>query len=288
MQTVKRSILVLALVLFFVKPILAHKEWVHQYLVKEAYWYLENKIGLQIPDLKNHIGLDVLGPTESLSPYIATGAWREYTEDIVYRYGGWGNGWSPSCTHFWSADGGFNAGVGLSDYIHTDLGRYYWSFNINEKDYHIDTLVEKQVGRSMFLYSGFGSSEILYFGVGCNFNNKYSTALKTEIFPARGNAEGGIGIKILAGVGLRFSILFYDELLKKSWFPLDNVSFEYSYGFNNKNNSNVNKYQLTTGSDKIRMDGFNFLWAIGIATVIQKNKTPLLLPSIKIGLIYNF
>lgn len=156
------------------------------------------------------------------------------------------------------------------------------------KDFPLDTLVEKQVQGNMFLFTGLGSSEILYLGLGYNFNNIYSAALTPQIFPAQANAEGGIGIKPLAGLGLRFSMLFFDELLKRSWFPMDNLSFEYCYGFNTKNEPNVNKFQWTIGSDKIRKSGINFLWAIGVATVAQKNKTPLLIPSIKIGLINNF
>ncbi|MFA6980098.1 MAG: hypothetical protein WC209_12340 [Ignavibacteriaceae bacterium] len=157
-----------------------------------------------------------------------------------------------------------------------------------KKDFPPDTLVERQVKGNMFLFAGLGSSEILYLGLGYNFNNKYRAALTPQIFPAQANTEGGLGIKPLAGLGLRFSMLFCEELLKRSWFPLDNLSFEYCYGFNTKNESNVNKFQLTVGSDKIRKSRINFLWAIGLATVAQKNKTPLLIPSIKIGLINNF
>lgn len=156
------------------------------------------------------------------------------------------------------------------------------------KNWTTDTLTEKQVGGNMFLFTGLGSSEILYLGLGYNFNNKYSAAVTPQIFPAQANTEGGFGIKPLTGVGLRFSMLFFNELLKKSWFPLDNLSFEYCYGFNTKHEPNVNKFQLTVGSNKIRKSGINFLWAIGLATVAQKNKTPLLIPSLNIGLINNF
>lgn len=90
----------------------AHKEWVHQYTVKEAYRFLESKVGGPILDLKNHIGVDFYGYGDDNDPwatgYIGVGAWREDREDIVWGYGDIFDGWDPSSTHFWNADNGDN------------------------------------------------------------------------------------------------------------------------------------------------------------------------------------
>ncbi len=90
----------------------AHKEWVHQYLAKESYGFLEYKIGVIYPDLRDHIGLNFDGRGSDnepwLYPYVAAGAWREDLEDPVYGYGGWFNGWTPTVTHFWRADDGLD------------------------------------------------------------------------------------------------------------------------------------------------------------------------------------
>lgn len=44
------------IIILFTGTLLAHKEWVHQYIVREVYRYLELKLGMTYPDFKNHIG----------------------------------------------------------------------------------------------------------------------------------------------------------------------------------------------------------------------------------------
>ncbi|TGE16959.1 hypothetical protein [Hymenobacter elongatus] len=89
-------------------PAFAHKEWVHQYMVKQSYLYLEQQIGA-IPALRNAIGLNYHGKGNDAQPFntsypIGIGAWREDTEDPVYGYRLGVNSSTPSITHFWDAD----------------------------------------------------------------------------------------------------------------------------------------------------------------------------------------
>lgn len=93
----------------FIQNSFSHKEWVHQYICKEAYNFLENEFS-EISEIKDYLGLNYFGsggddPWES-SNSIVIGSWREDLEDIMWEYGGWFNGWTPSCVHFWKADNG--------------------------------------------------------------------------------------------------------------------------------------------------------------------------------------
>jgi tetratricopeptide (TPR) repeat protein len=98
------------LLLSLIKTSEAHKEWVHQYVAQEAYTFLKNMLGYEIPDLKDHIGFGFYGYGDDDDPwatgYVGVGAWREDREDIVWLHGGAFDGWDPSCTHFWNADNG--------------------------------------------------------------------------------------------------------------------------------------------------------------------------------------
>lgn len=99
------------------RPVQAHKEWVHQYLVSQAYLYLEQQIG-SVPELRSAIapGNGIIGAGNNGYPFnsnnpISNGAWREDLEDVVYGYTGGisegvDGGFTPSITHFWKADNG--------------------------------------------------------------------------------------------------------------------------------------------------------------------------------------
>ena len=113
----KKSIF--AFLLFFAfsaKNTYAHKEWVHQYMVKQSYLFLESKIGT-IPILRSAVGLNYVGQGDDIlsansGASIGTGAWREDIDDIVYGYKTSNifppdvNDYTPSITHFWKADKG--------------------------------------------------------------------------------------------------------------------------------------------------------------------------------------
>ncbi|TGE25958.1 T9SS type A sorting domain-containing protein [Hymenobacter aquaticus] len=92
----------------FQTPAVAHKEWVHQYMVKQSYLYLEQQIGA-IPALRDAIGLNYHGKGNDAQPFnnsypIGVGAWREDSEDPIYHYDLGHGGFTPSITHFWDAD----------------------------------------------------------------------------------------------------------------------------------------------------------------------------------------
>jgi len=92
--------------------LLAHKQHVHQYTVKEAYQLLRQVVGGDVPRLHDHIG-DLTpfyaGDSAWQRPYVTTGAWREDEEDVVFGYSNISIGRNyvlVSITHFWDADDG--------------------------------------------------------------------------------------------------------------------------------------------------------------------------------------
>ncbi len=96
----------------------AHKEWVHQYQVKQAYLLLQNQMGQAIPQMSQFVGLNVNGPGELRwrTRSIVGGAWREDLEDVVWGIGSAPPpeipcGLDPSSTHFWDADAGENSTI---------------------------------------------------------------------------------------------------------------------------------------------------------------------------------
>lgn len=145
----------------------------------------------------------------------------------------------------------------------------------------LETVPEKQ---EFFIYTGIGFPDFVYFGIGKTIFNNYSLSVIADVFPLSSNGEG---IRASQGIGIKISRLFYNNLLGRSFFPIDNVSLEYSYGLN-YGNTNIGNYKISLGSDKIDRTGINFSWAIGIALITENNKTPLVAPNFKMGLIYNF
>jgi len=162
-------------------------------------------------------------------------------------------------------------------------------------DYRTDCFISREAKQcsdssyhEFFFYAGMGIADIVYLGVGKNISENYRIAIKTDLFPLRGTGEG---IRIASGLGIKFSKLFYQNLLSKSIFPIDNVSLEYSYGFTFPGYNTlkyIGKYEFNFGSEKINEIGINFCWAIGAAVIDEQHKKSQVLPNFKGGLIYNF
>jgi len=95
----------------------SHKEWVHQYQVKQAYLLLKNQLGGDIPQMSQFVGMDVSGPGNASwrTRSIVAGAWREDIDDVVWHVGECNGCVPPPCgfiassTHFWDADAGDNS-----------------------------------------------------------------------------------------------------------------------------------------------------------------------------------
>ncbi|MBK9247675.1 MAG: hypothetical protein IPM69_06065 [Ignavibacteria bacterium] len=97
-------------------PCFAHEPWVHQYIVQEAYRYLEKQVGA-IPVLRHYAGIDFYGtnqpywgPGDVPRPWelelgIPVGVWREDVYDPIWRF----SGGYTTISHFWSADNGDDA-----------------------------------------------------------------------------------------------------------------------------------------------------------------------------------
>lgn len=94
----------------------AHKEWVHQYIVNQAYLLLENSVP-NISSFYNSYFRDTHGnfyplgqPSHHSVTMVAGGAWEEDSYDIVYGHCGFAPPPFDPCpysstTHFWNPDG---------------------------------------------------------------------------------------------------------------------------------------------------------------------------------------
>jgi hypothetical protein len=178
----KKLLFIWLLLLSAIMPSHAHKEWVHQYMVQQAYLFMENQIG-PVPLIKNSVGLNSSnGPFRGAGqayfldfPQIAGGAWREDVDDWVYGYTtNPNNGNTPSITHFWTADGGDDVRTvnnGFTYYANAwEKARVYlfcrdrngshdvtvpWNNGNGFKKYHITytSLIEFYKGNFRFNYS---------------------------------------------------------------------------------------------------------------------------------------
>ena len=113
----------LFIILFFsftCKSVNAHKQHVHQYITKEAYFQLRDFLGYDIPEMLAHLDNGSVGDSWTNGTLLA-GVWLEDEYDAVYQYDN--NdiaSWIPdairnafkidktyvSITHFWDADRG--------------------------------------------------------------------------------------------------------------------------------------------------------------------------------------
>lgn len=115
-----RKILIFIVFLYGTQNVFAHKEWVHQYILKEAYRFLNIKLGKPIPAMYRQIrqynngtlnSNDIAqfqGKPAEHSPSATIGIFREDNFDAVYGYAG---GFPPgkvSITHFLVPDNGLH------------------------------------------------------------------------------------------------------------------------------------------------------------------------------------
>ncbi len=92
-----KILLVLICSIFFSKSY-AHKEWVHQYIVQQAYNLLVNQYSFDLPEIAAHLGETGPGEGPWREGSILAGAWREDLEDFIGNSGSWGG------NHHWDAD----------------------------------------------------------------------------------------------------------------------------------------------------------------------------------------
>ncbi|MEY4875342.1 MAG: hypothetical protein RL708_491, partial [Bacteroidota bacterium] len=133
----KKIFISFALLICIYSNCFAHKEWVHQYMVQEAYKMLQNQVGINTNIFEptqfgiNSSGANFYGdgnfqnddPWITTQP-IVTGAWWEDNQDIVWGYKTflvYPTSGDASVCHFWMADNG--------DYQQTYLSAPPWSFN---------------------------------------------------------------------------------------------------------------------------------------------------------------
>ena len=87
----------------------AHEQYFHQYIVREAWKLVENQVPELIgSDIANWIGDD----QTSYCLCVASGAYNEDTQDIIYQNCGWNfltGCVLTSVNHFWDADAGDNS-----------------------------------------------------------------------------------------------------------------------------------------------------------------------------------
>lgn len=109
--------LILVVLIFFAIKTDAHKEWVHQYIVNQAYLLLNNTIPNITPMFDSFFrdangNLYPIGePSNHSITSVIGGAWTEDHSDIVYGHCGlpfplpFSGCPLSSTTHFWNPDG---------------------------------------------------------------------------------------------------------------------------------------------------------------------------------------
>ncbi len=105
------------LIIFFYQVSFAHKEWVHKYVVIQAYEFLKlHHPSIIYTDFNSRIGDYSVGCSHGPWQFgnITAGAYREDCEDVMYHTAGI-VGQRVSITHFWDADAGDNSQIELCD-----------------------------------------------------------------------------------------------------------------------------------------------------------------------------
>ncbi|MCX6150725.1 MAG: hypothetical protein NTX22_09395 [Ignavibacteriales bacterium] len=117
MNSTRLYLLISFFTIILLKTTFAHDAPVHQYVVKQAYYYLENEKG-PIPELRDRIGLSFMGAGDDNQPwstgYIGVAAEREDLDDPIWGFGGAFNGWTPTVTHFWDSDNGDDVKISIA------------------------------------------------------------------------------------------------------------------------------------------------------------------------------
>jgi hypothetical protein len=105
-----KKILILFVLFNLLNPLYAHKEWVHQHIIWEAYKLLRDQVGYDIPEFQNRMVFNNFNSGSESCPWssgrIDIAAWREDSEDPLFGFGELFQGWDASSTHFWNADFG--------------------------------------------------------------------------------------------------------------------------------------------------------------------------------------
>lgn len=94
----------ISIIIFFPIDSFAHKEWVHQHIVYEAYQLLSSYYNMQVSEIENNLGSYGAGTGPWVHGEILKGAYREDLEDPVTNAGFPFTAWGPSDTHFWEVD----------------------------------------------------------------------------------------------------------------------------------------------------------------------------------------
>ncbi|MCB0713946.1 MAG: T9SS type A sorting domain-containing protein [Ignavibacteriae bacterium] len=174
---------ILMLFTLFPEQSKAHKEWVHQYILHEAYKLLKVYTG-SIPEYETYLGssdylnvenLDISRHPFDLTPAMTVGVWLEDVENVIPNLP---TVWNASDGHFWDAD--------ISDNAETDMpwsttnvanawtkARYYWlgtnhdpNFEMRIKGpFFVDILVDENRWRSdisVAQYESYGSFFDMY------------------------------------------------------------------------------------------------------------------------------
>jgi hypothetical protein len=130
-------------VFFFSTVSFAHKEWVHQHIVYEAYRLLKMYYNMEVPEIESNLGSYGSGTAPWVHGEILKGAYREDLEDPVTGVGGgimgWNNGWTASSTHFWDVDQGdfqeTDINVGVINAYHKAYKYIYGGWRLHYQNY---------------------------------------------------------------------------------------------------------------------------------------------------------
>lgn len=155
----------------------------------------------------------------------------------------------------------------------------------NSNSNYIENSDEITNYRGVYIFSNIGILDFISLGIGYQFSEKISIAIKgSQTFigsSAMGFPHGGNGV----GVKLSYHtpILF-----------INTTSFEYIQYLSTSFDDHINSitkghyFDFNIGRETVNEAGFNFFWAIGFCISAAKEANILYAPSVKIGLNFNF
>jgi hypothetical protein len=213
---------------------LAHKQHVHQYIVREGYNLLRLQMGVDIPTMVDHVGWTegYAGDLPFLTGLLTAGAWREDLEDVIYGYsstnppeieGGGAydliavfGGISPdpfvSTTHFWDAGAGDGSTISItSDFI--IQSRYESRYDTGYHHRAINSLFVELGGNGILVTLNYERFIFRHFGVRIGYGGAYGVGTTV---PIMFNYYIGNEKKLELGIGFVYLPTWAKDFLSSS------------------------------------------------------------------------
>ncbi|MCL5028924.1 MAG: hypothetical protein M1480_07880 [Bacteroidetes bacterium] len=273
-----------------------HKQHVHRYLAIEGYNLLKNYIGTDIPHMNQHVDIsgDILPPWTS--GMIASGAYREDEEDVVYGYSKM-NPPENECSGIYDLIAYFreftldplvsNIHLGDADNCEgSNLENLLLIYNpIFLSSCNVDSVSNKTIERpdtnirANYIYMTLGIIEPIALGFGFQINSDWSLGIKLcGYFLYYGTYTLNSGL----GIGIRIS-------KKIKWGFINNINSELTM-LNRISDSRSSEIfikgaslDINIGNENISSKGLHFIWSVGVVGSFANRIPPLFSPNLKIG-----